>query len=258
VGFLALIALLGRPQRGDHRRRDLRLLAGIVLLAFAAYVIKVGGDFMGLYRFILPVVPLAAVVLAESVRRVHALMAPRLPAWVPGLALVLVGAGFATGSVHTSREALTFVGADNGIDMPAYLKRYAEERIPIGQWLGQHRRPDDFATFGGAGVIPYYSEIPGFDVFGLVDATIAHDPRMTVSNRPGHQKWGSDGYMLSRRPTLITHHYCIGPSCPVDNGGTPPGYQWVRATTTSPGGEKSYYSFLKRRDRAFGPFPAMQ
>jgi arabinofuranosyltransferase len=257
VGFLAIIALLGRPRREDHRRRDLRLLAGIVLAAFAAYVIKVGGDFMGLYRFILPVLPLAAVVLAESARRVHALLVPRLGAWVPGLALVLVGAGFVTGSVHTSREALTFVGADNGIDMPAYLKHYAEERIPVGQWLAQHKRADDFATFGGAGVIPYYSEIPGFDVFGLVDAKIAHDPGMTVSNRPGHQKWGSDGYMLSRRPTLITHHYCIGPSCPVDNGGAPAGYQWVRATTTVPGGGQSYYSFLKRRDRAFGPFPAV-
>jgi hypothetical protein len=258
VHFLAVIALLGRPHKEDHRRRDLRLLAGIVLLAFVAYVIKVGGDFMGLYRFILPVVPLGAVVLAESARRLYALLAPRLGVWVSGIALLLVGAGFVVGSVHTDREALAFVGADNGIDMPAYLKRYAEERIAVGQWLGQHRRADDLATFGGAGVIPYYSEIPGFDVFGLVDATIAHDPRMTVSSRPGHQKWGSDEYMLSRKPTLITHRYCIGPSCPVDNGPAPSGYEWVRATTSTPGGGQSYYSFLKRRDRAFGPFPAMR
>jgi arabinofuranosyltransferase len=258
VHFLAIIALLGRAERDDSRRRDLRLLAAIVCLFFAAYVMKVGGDFMGLYRFILPVVPLAAVVLAESARRMHALLAPRLGAWASGLALALVGAGFLVGSVHTDRQALTFVGADNGIDMPAYLKRYAEERIPVGKWLGQHKQPDDFATYGGAGVIPYYSEIPGFDVFGLVDATIAHDARMTVSNRPGHQKWGSDEYMLSRKPTLITHRYCLGPACPVDNGGTPAGYEWVRATTTSPGGGQSYYSFLKRRDRALGPFPAVQ
>ena len=226
-------------------------------LCFAVYVVKVGGDFMGLYRFILPVLPLAAVVLAESSRRLYAVLAPRLGAWVPGLGLGLVAAGFVTGSVHTDRQALTFVGADQGIDMPAYLKHYVLERIPVGLWLGKHRRPDDFATFGGAGVIPYYSEIPGFDVFGLVDTTIAHDRRMTASNRPGHQKWGSDDYMLSRKPTLITHRYCLGPHCPVENGFAPSGYEWVRATTSTPGGGQSYYSFMKRRDRAFGPFPAV-
>jgi arabinofuranosyltransferase len=257
IHFLLVLVLLGRAAKDDERRRDLRLLGGIVYLPFAAYVVKVGGDFMGLYRFVLPVIPLGAVVLAESCRRLYARLVPPLGAWVPGIALGLVGVGFIAGSVHTSRDALTFVGADNGIDMPAYLKRYVEERIPVGQWLGRNKQPDDLATFGGAGVIPYYSEIPGFDVFGLVDATIAHDRHMTVSNRPGHEKWGSDEYMLSRRPTLITHRYCLGGSCPVDNGFAPPGYEWVRATTSPPGRSLSYYSFLKRRDRAFGPFPAM-
>jgi hypothetical protein len=257
VHFLILLAVFGRAARDDDRRRDLRLLAALVWLAFAAYVVKVGGDFMGLYRFVLPVVPLGAVVLAESARRIYARFRPFLGAWVPGIALTAVGVGFIVGSVHTSRQALTFVGADNGIDMPAYLKSYAEERIPVGQWLGAHKQPDDLMTVGGAGVIPYYSEIPAYDIFGLVDATIAHDPRMTVSNRPGHQKWGSDEHMLSRKPTLITHRYCLGGACPVDNGWAPPGYEWVRATTSLPGQKQSYYSFLKRRDRAFGPFPAM-
>jgi arabinofuranosyltransferase len=255
VHFLILVAVFGRAARDDERRRDLRLLAALLWLAYAAYVVKVGGDFMGLYRFILPVIPLGAVVLAESARRIYAQLSPYFGAWVSGLALAIVGAGFAAGSAHASRQALTYVGADNGIDMPAYLKKYAEERIPVGQWLGKHKRPDDLMTVGGAGVIPYYSEIPAYDIFGLVDATIAHDPRMTVSNRPGHQKWGSDEYMLSRKPTLITHRYCIGGSCPVDNGWTPAGYEWVRAITSPPGQSPYYYSFLKRRDRAFGPFP---
>jgi arabinofuranosyltransferase len=257
VHFLLLVAVFGRADRADERRRDLRRLAALVWLAYAAYVLKVGGDFMGLYRFILPVVPLGAVVLAESGRRIFSRMRPSLGAAVPGLALLAVAAGFLVGSVHTTHEARTFVGADNGIDTPAYLKKYAEERIPVGQWLAQYRQPGMLITVGGAGVIPYYSEIPAFDVFGLVDAAIAHDPRMTTSNRPGHEKWGSDEYMLSRNPTLITHHYCLGRHCPVENGYTPAGYEWVRATTTLVDGTSSFYSFLKRRDRAFGPFPAM-
>ena len=194
---------------------------------------------------------------AESARRLYAQIRLRVGSRVAAAALGVVAAGFLVGSAHTSRQAMTYVGADNGIDMPAYLKSYAEERIPVGQWLRQYRREADLMTVGGAGVIPYYSEIPAYDVFGLVDARIAHDPHMTVSSRPGHQKWGSDDYMLSRKPTLITHHYCLGSACAINNGWTPPGYEWVRATTSPPGQKPSYYSFLKRRDRAFGPFPAV-
>jgi hypothetical protein len=257
VYFLVVLALLGRAAQGDDRRRDLRRLAALVWMSYAAYVVKVGGDFMGLYRFILPVVPLGAVVLSESSRRIAAHLRRTVGTWVPALGLGMVAAGFLVGSAHTTQEARTYVGADSGIDTPAYLKKYAEERIPVGQWLARYRQPDDLMTVGGAGVIPYYSEIPAYDVFGLVDTTIAHDPHMTTSNRPGHEKWGSDEYMLSRRPTLVTHHYCLGPHCGVANGFTPPGYEWVRAATTSSDGAPSFYSFLKRRDRAFGPFPAM-
>jgi len=256
VHFLLLLAIFARAAKVDERRRDLRRLAALVWLTYAAYVVKVGGDFMGLYRFILPVVPLGVVVVAESARRLFTQLRPLLGPGVPALGLLVIAVGFAIGSAHTTQQARTFVGADGGIDTPAYLKKYAEERIPVGQWLAQYRQPDLLMTVGGAGVIPYYSEIPAYDVFGLVDATIAHDPRMTASNRPGHQKWGSDAYMLSRKPTLITHHYCLGRHCAVENGYTPSGYEWVRATTTGSDGS-SFYSFLKRRDRAFGPFPAM-
>ena len=254
IPFLLVVALLGRPAKGDTERKDLRRLTFLVWLAFAGYVVKVGGDFMGLYRFILPVVPLGAVTLQEALASLWTRLRPRVGVVPLSLALLAFFVAFGLGTYHTTRTALAFVGAENGIDSPTYLKKYAEERIPVGIWLGQNGRPDDLMTVGGAGVIPYYSEIPAYDVFGLVDTTIAHDPRMTVGSRPGHQKWGSDAYMLSRRPTLITHHYCLGRTCQVENGAAQPGFEWVRAEF--PGQAPYYYSFQKRRDRAFGPFPA--
>jgi len=252
--FLLLVAGLGWPAKGDTDRKDLRRLTFLVWLVFAAYVVKVGGDFMGLYRFILPVVPLGALTLQEALASLWTRLRPRMGIVPAALALAAFFVAFGIGTYHTSAKALTFVGAENGIDSPAYLKKYAEDRIPVGIWLGRYGQPEDLMTVGGAGVIPYYSEIPAFDVFGLVDKTIAHDPRMTVGNRPGHQKWGSDAYMLSRRPTLITHHYCLGQTCPVENGATQPGFEWVRIEFQGPG--PRFYSFQKRRDRSFGPFPA--
>jgi hypothetical protein len=151
--------------------------------------------------------------------------------------------------------ATTIAAADGGmIDTPAYLKQYALVRIPVGIWLGQHARPDDLMTVGGAGVIPYYSGIAAYDVFGLVDERIAHDPRMTAGDRPGHQKWGTDAYMLSRHPTLVTHLYCIEGPCRLEKGPPYPGFEWVHFT--APGIQPIYYSFMKRLDRSFGPFPA--
>ena len=254
VLFFLLPVVLGRPAADDRLRQDLWRLTGLVWLVFAAYVVKVGGDFMGLYRFILPVVPLGAVLVQESLRRLCERLRPRVGWPVLAVAGACIAVGFAAGSARVSQVAVTFIGADNGIDTPGYLKKYAEDRLPVGQWFGQHGRADDLMTVGGAGVIPYYSGIPAYDVFGLVDAHIAHDPHMVASNRPGHQKWGSDPYMLSRKPTLITHRYCLPGPCAEKQAWIPSGYEWVDATI--PGPPPTIYSFLKRRDRAFGPFPA--
>ena len=253
VFFLAPLGLLGWPDRLERRRRSLFALTAIVWTFFAIYVVRVGGDFMGLYRFILPVLPLGALVLQDALRTLMERLTPFVPRPALLLALVMIAAGFLTGSIKVDRTAVTVLGADNGIDTPAFLKRYALDRIPIGIWFGQHARPDDLMTVGGAGVIPYYSGIRAFDIFGLVDQRIAHDPRMTVGDRAGHQKWGSDGYMLSRRPTLITHLYCLGGPCHYERAPWP-GYEWVHITP--PGLQPPYYSFMKRRDRPFGPFPA--
>ena len=252
------VFFFGRPAADDARRRAFWSFTALFAVGFSAYVVKVGGDFMGLYRFLVPALPLVAICVQESLRASAARLVPvvgRVTVAVAGLAIAV---GFAAASVRVSREAVTFIGDDGGIDTPGYLKKYADDRVHIGRWFGQHVRPDDLMTVGGAGVIPYYAGGRAYDVFGLVDQTIAHDPAMTVSTRPGHQKWGSDGYMLSRRPTLVTHVYQI-------HGGaaSPPpaaafwiqhGYEWV--TATIPGLSPPHYSFLKRRDRAFGPFPA--
>jgi arabinofuranosyltransferase len=255
VPFLVLVVAAGWPQRFDRRRRDLFALTALVLGTFGAYVVRVGGDFMGLYRFILPVLPLGALCVQEAGR----ILVRRLERFTPRTVLVLAGAAiaaaFVAGSWRVSRRAVE-VSSDRGIDSPGYLKRYVEERIPVGLWLRQHARPEQLASVGGAGVIPYYSEMRSFDCFGLVDQTIAHDPSMTVSDRPGHQKWVADWYLFQRQPDIITHRYCLGSRCTDDAAfWRAYGYEWV--TATIPGLKPApLYSFLKRADRSFGPFPA--
>jgi arabinofuranosyltransferase len=255
VAFLALLMALGWPPALDWRRRDLFELFTLSALVFAAYVAKVGGDFMGLYRFILPILPLGALCVQEAARA----FVDRLRPFVPRAPLAAAGAAtflaFVAGSLQVSRKAAAG-GSDQGIDSPGYLKEYVQERVPIGLWMKQHVRPEHTASVGGAGVIPYYSGIRAFDCYGLVDTTIAHDPTMTISTRPGHQKWVSFQYLFSRKPTLITHRYCINQKCNEDEAfWRSNGYEWV--TANIPGlPPPSLYSFLKRIDASFGPFPA--
>ncbi len=256
VAFLGLLVLAGWPSARDRPHRDLFTLATLVVLTFAVYAVKVGGDFMGLYRFILPALPLGALAAQEAIRQLDRRLQPFVPRFLLALALLAAGGAYASASLQVSRVAAGG-GSDGGLDSPGYLKKYAEERIPIGVWFGQNARPGDLASVGGAGVIPYYSDMPSFDTFGLVDVTIAHDPRMTSSAfRPGHQKWVSDEYLFKRRPAVITHVYCLHERCAKDRDHwARNGYEWV--TATIPGmSEPPLYSFLKRTDVAFGPFPA--
>ena len=247
---LALLALL--VARGD---RGLRLLAGYALLVvavFYAYVASVGGDFMGLFRFALPVLPLLAVVLAASVNALGQRFSARLA--VP--AAVLLTFAHVWHAFPVTRQART-IGADRGIDTPGYLRWYTADRAAIGKWFGAHRRPDDFAAVGGAGAQVYYSRIPSLDCFGLSDEYVAHQVR-AVSSRPGHQKYAPLDYQLRRRPTIITSNYyrCCAPQF-----GERPyvpsqaeaaewdrrGYRYVGVVV--PGLSFPYYSFLLRNDR---------
>jgi hypothetical protein len=267
VAFLAPLVLAGwlcvRGRDPGRRRIDLFGLGALVTSCFALYVIKVGGDFMGLYRYILPVVPLGALCVQEGIRAVFG----RLKLYVPRTVLVVAGvtaaAAFAAGSLSVSMKAAhgwyvddRLIRSDQGIDSPAYLKHYVDERIPVGIWLGQHARPGQLASVGGAGVIPYYSRLRSFDTYGLVDETIAHDPAMKGnSDRPGHQKWVADWYLFQRKPTLITHVYGIHERKRENEAfWLRNGYEWV--TATIPGlSPPPFYSFLKRVDQPFGPFP---
>ncbi len=67
---MAALALAGLGQRGASRHAVRRLLGwtGLICAVFWAYVGAVGGDFMGLYRFALPVVPTIAVAATLGLR----------------------------------------------------------------------------------------------------------------------------------------------------------------------------------------------
>ena len=245
-----------------ERGRALRVLVGyaaLVVGVFALYVASVGGDFMGLFRFVMPVIPLVAVVAATCLRVALTPLDRRAPLAAAGVVALALGL-HAWHAVGVDRAALVAPGpSDRGIDRPGWLRRYTNDRATIGEWFAKYARPDDYAAVGGAGAQVYYSGIRSLDCYGLSDEYVAHHVPAN-SSRPGHQKYAPDSYILSRHPTIVTssnYRLTFAPYVGADAAlWMQRGYHYV--SVRIPGlVEAPVYSFLLRNDRSFGPFPAL-
>ena len=248
-------ALLLPPVASLYRAREpgtnrLYRYALLVLPVFWIYVGSVGGDFMGLYRFALPVMPLVVLCAAVGMRE---LLGRFSSARIEVLAMAALLVGYVAHTIPVDRNALGR-GSYNGIDEPGWLKWYTDDRAAIGKWFGKYARPDDYAAVGGAGAQVYYSGIPSLDCYGLSDAHIAHDVK-PVDNRPGHEKYAPVEYQLSKRPTIITSNYYTIGNAPNPRPDEPfwkaHGYRYVSVEV--PGLSSPWYTFLLRNDRGMGP-----
>ncbi|RMH38035.1 MAG: hypothetical protein D6689_20400 [Deltaproteobacteria bacterium] len=234
------------------------LVAGTAVLAVAcaylAYTVRVGGDFMGLHRFIMPVFACSALLVARGAAWSSRL--DRRVGWAVAAALV---AGFAVQQQALTRESMRWGNwaSDRGIDTPAFLKVYTADRARIGRHMRPCMREDDFSIFGGAGAKPYYGRMRGVDVFGLVSEEIAHQIPPTRP-RPGHNKWAPDSFLYDTyQPTFAFHCYSIHTRPDNPRFNCNPAF-WLRrgyerVTLHIPGlrQQGEYYSFFKRADREF-------
>lgn len=255
---LYALGALRLPSDPRARRRYLLLgqVTGLLSLVFLLYVASVGGDFMGLHRFVLPIVPLHVVCGALGL---HCLLRG-CATWIQSTALASLAMLHLANTAIVDHRALTSIGAERGIDTPGYLRHYAADRAAIGKWLGQHAQPDDYQVVGGAGAQVYYAGIRALDSFGLCDAYVARKTP-PLSTRPGHQKFAPLDYVLSRQPppTILTYNvYRIAavpyqPDAAEAAAWRARGYHFV--SVQIPGLSLPWYSFLKRIDRALGPLP---
>ena len=256
---LWVVPLLVVPGLVLTRERGARVLVGyasLVVGVFALYVASMGGDFMGLFRFVMPVIPLVALCAAVGARLVLAPLTTRVPLASAAVVALLL-AGHAAHAIAVDKQALT-IGADNGIDTPGYLRWYTADRAAVGKWFGKYAHDDDYAAVGGAGAQVYYSGIRSLDCFGLSDEFIAHKLPARDS-RPGHQKYATNEYILSRHPTIITSNNYqfvsapyIGPDAAYWMAN---GYHYV--TVALEGAHTPMYAFLLRNDRSLGPLPPL-
>jgi arabinofuranosyltransferase len=253
---LVLAGLVGARPRSE--RFAYGTAAALLAAVYLVYTASVGGDFMGLHRFIMPVFVIAAVGLALGLELVTRRLPPRVRQIAAPVLAAIIIAAFAFSQIRLTHESLRWgnFANDRGIDTPAFLIVYTEDRATIGRAMKDCFRPDDFSIVGGAGAQPYEGRMRGIDVFGLVSSRIAHEePRIRA--RAGHTKWGSDRLLAEHDPEFVFSCYDIHRD-PTKHGARGCAGFWLGrgyelVTMHIPGLRErgEYYTFLAKKERAF-------
>lgn len=196
-----VVWLAARRSRPSHPGT---VVCGSVALAWALYVVWVGGDYMAMDRFFVPVLPLVYLLAGRAAEQ--ALRAR------PRVAVALVTVGLVVTALHsTPLDARLFPRPprQHGLYAGVETERWHTARLTlIGRYFATLPRGGDAGAVSLAtdaiGAVSYYSGMRVYGVHGLVDPAIAHAPapRGAGLGLPGHEK-GDLSYTLSRRPTYV-------------------------------------------------------
>jgi hypothetical protein len=172
---------------------DRHSLFGLVLLAHCLYVAVIGGDHMPAFRFMVPIIPLCALIIAETVRTIAHEMRDAF-----GLLALAAVAGLVVAQILYPPEP---VARAQKMDGAAFLGRI------VGEFINANFPKGSLIALNTAGSTPYYAPEHRFiDMLGLNDRTIAKrkDPPRVArwQEVPGHEK-GDARYVLSRRPDYV-------------------------------------------------------
>lgn len=172
-----------------------------VIIGYLLYVITVGGDFKMTHRFIIPVLPLWALLLDDLIsRRSRFISTARLRTLIPWAVAVLIVANVMLG-----------IG-----DARLWAKRRSwdlQRRTAAGEYLRQNAPKDAVLAIHSAGIIPYISGLKTIDMWGLNDLHIGHKkmPDMGKTRRIGHEK-NDTPYVFGQWPTYhIDENFYVQP-----------------------------------------------
>jgi len=262
AGLLLLVPVRHPPGLDGNElyraRRALAWIARVFVLFFLLYAVSVGGDFLPLYRFFVPLVVLGMLAGTQGavllVERQHRSPRGRLVGVLAGVFTLSIFAMQQQRVGHWERTAHRQIVADAGVEYVKFTRTYALRWGATGRWIAAHARPGDRMAIGAAGAMPYFAGIPSTDVLGLCDAWVARHGDVN-GTRPGHQRHAPLDYTLSKRPVFLFEEDEMSDEAPKDihydkNWG-PRGYTWVVVRILESADKPFFYKFLMRIDRAY-------
>jgi hypothetical protein len=194
--FLPFVLIAVWQRRDFTNTFFLGLLAG-----FAAYILYVGGDVFE-FRFMVAVMPYFYLLIVDGMAISFAAFSRSQHLALATRAVVLAAvAGLLFATVHGSENPIPRKFR-HGFTTLAGMKTYAESRAEQGRFIrrmiDEGRLPDGFVIgVGGAGAVPYFTELPTIDRRGLNDVAIARQP-IESRGRIAHEKDASYDYLQER------------------------------------------------------------
>jgi len=192
--LLPLCAITGLLYLLRGRRLDFRIsYLATLATAYMIYVVSVGGDHMYSYRLLVPVIPLASILLFLLLEK-----------------LVDPGQRILIATIYAAASVLCLLQLLHGSPLnPRTEDGASYVGTRVGRYIANEWPSDSLIALNTAGSTPYYATKNTYiDMLGLNDRHIAR--RKIGKNQmlsgwqrvPGHSK-GDGAYVLSREPDYI-------------------------------------------------------
>jgi hypothetical protein len=255
AGSVGLFFLARRQRRRPEEMPPVVEEALLLGCLWSGWNIWVGGDGFFGFRFWLPILPAAGIVLAWGATHLDRMTAQRAPSQRlarAGGVVLLVVAGVAGAWPEARREQVS--GA-----------QFTARMLQAGAWLHDHAPPDATLAVNYVGALPYASGLVALDMLGLTEPAVARTPISGRFRYPGHAK-GNGAVILDRRPDLIMMNGVYLEPRPLEElapqlaseeeiAADPRfarDYHLVQVSLATPAGPR-WLAFYKRRDMAWEP-----
>ena len=172
-----------------------------IIIPYAAYIVYVGGDW-SVGRFFVPLLPFFYLLFSTGLVDLwKAFVETRLCGWgkqekYAGAVVSILLASLLFGTSSWNGEYGIYI---RGFD----AARATEARVTMGRWLKAHVPRGTWIAVDAAGQVPYFSELPAIDMFGINDLHIGRLQVATLGQgTPGHEKFDLV-YVITRQPEYV-------------------------------------------------------
>jgi arabinofuranosyltransferase len=172
-------------------KRPRMFLLTMMLVAWTAYIITIGGDIFPAWRHFVPLVVLLVLMAATGAEWIAAHARP-VQLYATSAALVLLLGVF------------VFLQSRDSENLRAISERWEWDGRAVGLMLKQaFGKQQPLMAIDPAGCLPYWSELPSLDMLGLNDYYLPRHPPPGVGQGAIGHELGDGKYVLDRQPDLV-------------------------------------------------------
>jgi arabinofuranosyltransferase len=198
------LVLAALARRSPGARLGTWLLGLTWLVPYLAYVAAVGGDFMDLGRFVVPLLPIAAWLVAPAFDASVRLANGRMARGAALAVTIAVVGWYAALNLAAGRETLE--PWHRQVDSIGLLRQYREDWTEVARLIQQISTPSDSIATTAAGIIPYYTGLYTIDQLGLCAADLSGYVSRSHAKMPGHGLIASGALIDRLRPQFLLGH----------------------------------------------------